>query len=172
MQHILNDDGNTGKIHAVRSLHKGPALFAFIAVLWLGLVLGVSFLATPVKFQAPTLDLIAALDVGRVTFALFSKIEWPLCATLIVAAAISPPLRRWSLTGATILAMLLFIQTIWLLPVLMERVSHIVAGATVSSTHHHLFYVLFEAAKALLLITLAVGALAKITAPFGHEGQA
>lgn len=35
-----------------------------LAVLWAGLLLGVSFLATPVKFLAPSLSLPVALDVG------------------------------------------------------------------------------------------------------------
>src|SRR5690606_35153067 len=50
----------------------GGAALAFVTLLWLGLLLGVSFLATPVKFAAPTLTLAVALDVGRVTFGLFS----------------------------------------------------------------------------------------------------
>lgn len=168
VQRILDDRAGTGAgtVGDALPLCRGTAPFAFIAVLWLGLVLGVSFLATPVKFQAPTLDIVAALDVGRVTFALFSKVEWLLCAALIAAAALSPSLRRWSLAGAFVVALLLLVQTIWLLPVLEERVDHIVAGATISSTRHHLFYVLAEAAKALLLIALAIGALAR----FGARG--
>ena len=39
-----------------------------LAWLWAGLVLGVSFVATPVKFLAPSLSLADALAVGRVTF--------------------------------------------------------------------------------------------------------
>ncbi|WP_442580164.1 hypothetical protein ACSBOB_32705 [Mesorhizobium sp. ASY16-5R] len=53
----------------------GEAVFAFLAASWLGLLLGVSFLATPVKFRALSLDRPIALDVRRVNFAVFSKVE-------------------------------------------------------------------------------------------------
>ena len=54
----------------------------------LGLLIGVSFLATPVKFRAASLDLPVALDVGRVTFELFSKVELGFCAALLIAGAL------------------------------------------------------------------------------------
>jgi hypothetical protein len=53
---------------------QGWTVCALIAaILWLGLLLGVSFLATPAKFLAPSLALPVALDVGRHTFAVFNK---------------------------------------------------------------------------------------------------
>jgi hypothetical protein len=36
--------------------------------LWAGMLLGVSFIATPAKFLAPSLPLAQALDVGRSSF--------------------------------------------------------------------------------------------------------
>ena len=65
------------------------AALALVPAIWLGLLVGVSFIATPVKFAAPTLELGPALDVGRVTFALFSKIEWGVAGilALVVIAA-------------------------------------------------------------------------------------
>ena len=50
-------------------------MIRFIAYVWLGLVLGVSFLATPVKFRAKSLTRPVALDVGRTTFHAFGKLE-------------------------------------------------------------------------------------------------
>lgn len=60
---------------------------AFVATLWLGLLIGVSFLATPVKFQAPSLTLATALEVGQATFALFTRVEWGLVVLLALAVA-------------------------------------------------------------------------------------
>jgi hypothetical protein len=54
-----------------------------IALLWCGLLLGVSFLATPAKFMAPSLSLVVALDVGRQTFAVMNKVEWLFVAVLL-----------------------------------------------------------------------------------------
>ncbi|WP_415289162.1 hypothetical protein RSD66_04440 [Brevundimonas sp. S1H14] len=63
------------------------ASVAFVATLWLGLLIGVSFLATPVKFQAPSLTLATALEVGQATFALFTRVEWGLVVLLALAVA-------------------------------------------------------------------------------------
>lgn len=127
------------------------------ALLWLGLLIGVSFLATPVKFQAPSLDLPTALDVGRVTFALSSRVEWVLWALLAGAAmAARARISGWILVGA--LAVILGVQSLWLLPVLDERIGRIIAGEAVSPSAHHLFYVIAEGLKTLALILLAAAA--------------
>ncbi len=55
-----------------------------LALLWIGLLIGVSFLATPAKFLAASLTLPVALDVGRHTFAIFNRVEWLLAATFLV----------------------------------------------------------------------------------------
>src|SRR5690606_24993326 len=59
-----------------RQKRFGNAALAFVAIFWLGLLCGISFLATPVKFQVASLDLPVALEVGKVTFALLAKVEW------------------------------------------------------------------------------------------------
>ena len=53
-------------------------------MLWLGLQIGVAFLATPTKFLAPSLSLPVALDVGRQTFYVFNKVEWVMEAVLLL----------------------------------------------------------------------------------------
>lgn len=140
------------------------ATFAFVAILWLGVLIGVSFLATPVKFQAPSLDLPVALEVGRVTFALLARTEWALCAGLVLAALALPgPPRifRWGSVAG--LAAILVLQAVWLLPILDARVGQIIAGIPVASSSHHLFYIAAEALKALLLTGLGASALAGLT---------
>ena len=46
-----------------------------LALVWFGVLAGVSFLATPIKFMAPSLSLSVALDVGRQTFAALNPLE-------------------------------------------------------------------------------------------------
>ena len=137
-----------------RGFVAGAAL-AFIAVLWLGLLLGVSFLATPVKFQAASLSLPVALDVGQVTFALLSKVEWAL-------AALTAGCLLWAWSGrraALIFVMLLAVvavQGFWLLPVLDARLEAVIAGSPSSPSSHHVIYIIAEVAKAVLLLAMAV----------------
>lgn len=60
-----------------------------VALLWTGLLLGVSFLATPVKFMAPSLTLPVALDVGRQTFMALNWLELLLSALLVPLVLLS-----------------------------------------------------------------------------------
>lgn len=155
----FQNDGSVPQpgIEAARGVQR--LFLPFVAILWLGLLLGVSFLATPVKFEAVSLALPVALDVGRVTFALLAKVEWLFTATIVVAILLSPPPRllRWSCFGA--LTLVLLVQALWLLPALDARVAAILAGGAVAPTNHHLLYVVAELAKALALLTLSGEAL-------------
>lgn len=138
----------------------------FVSTLWLGLVIGVSFLATPVKFQAPSLDLPTALDVGRVTFAAFAKVEWGLTVLLAAAAAAAgrgrPAWIRWSCV--VLIAAMVAAQSAWLLPVLDDRVGRIMAGGSVPAGPHHLVYVAMETGKVVLLAALSLAALSGVRA--------
>jgi hypothetical protein len=128
--------------------------FLAVALIWAGMIVGVSFIATPVKFTAASLTLPVALEVGRVTFALLARIEWVAMALVLIAAtAAGWTLSRAVLAGAV--ALILLAQALWLLPVLDARVSSIIAGAGVAESHHHLTFALIEALKAIVLVALA-----------------
>lgn len=126
-----------------------------LPVFWLGLLVGVSFLATPVKFQAPSLDLPVALDVGRVTFALFNRVEWAMALILAFAALVSRFPRNWSLLLGLVI-ILLALETFWLMPELNERVRTITAGETPTPSHHHTLYALMETGKLLALLGMFI----------------
>ena len=134
---------------------------AFVAIFWLGMLVGVSFLATPVKFQAPSLDLPVALDVGRVTFALFSHIEW-IPAVLLLAVVVLPRLDAWTVAAAAAASVLLAAEFFWLLPVLDVRVAAIIAGEAVQPGPHHFLYALAEVAKAMLLLVIGFACLLRL----------
>ena len=118
-----------------------------------------SFLATPVKFEAPSLDLPTALEVGRVTFSLLLKVEGGLCLLLLAADLLSAQSRALHIGASLALAAVLAAQALWLLPELDARVSQIIAGATVPASSHHLLYIAAESVKALALLGLSVEAL-------------
>jgi len=125
-----------------------------VPLVWAGLLVGVSFIATPAKFGATSLSLPVALDVGRVTFALFNTIEWISLAVLIVAVVFSGP-SAFSSAMTALLAALLAAQTVWLLPTLNERVGAIVAGHTPPPAPYHWIYIGMDAAKVVLLVAMA-----------------
>lgn len=131
-----------------------------ISLVWAGLILGVSFLATPVKFRAEKLTFDAAIDVGRVTFTIFSKIEWVLAAIVAVLSAVSGA-GSFTMGLAALAVGAVLYEAIGLLPVLDRRAARIVAGEVLSPTWHHKAYVLLEAVKTLALVGLSLNLMSR-----------
>ena len=58
-----------------------------LIMLWAGVLIGVSFLAAPAKFNAPTLTLPVAMDVGRQEFGTLNLAEIVLAVLALALAA-------------------------------------------------------------------------------------
>ncbi len=131
-----------------------------VSHLWVGLILGVSFLAAPIKFRAESLTLPVAVDVGRATFHAFAKVEWLLSAVLVVAAvrSIGSSTPMESLDGALLAGALgiVVVQAFWLLPLLDVRVAAVIAGTPPPPSHLHTIFAVLEFVKAALLFTLGL----------------
>ena len=136
---------------------------AFTALLWAGTLLGVSFLATPAKFLAPSLTLPVALDIGRHTFAVFGPIEALLCLVLL-ACAIVTRAGMWIALAVLVFA-LTILQVAWLLPVLDSRVDLILQGTMPAPADYHRIYIGADLAKLVLLLWLGIGALRRRAGP-------
>ena len=125
-------------------------LLVCISLIWLGMILGISFLETPVKFKAPSVTLEIGLDVGRQVFGVFNKVE---CA-LALAMAILIVIIRQKDRLVTLLGIVwssLALQTFWLLPILDDRVELILQGQTPAPSNLHTIYVVLEGLKAVAL---------------------
>lgn len=133
-----------------RHLSRGRLLWP----IWLGLLLGVSFIATPAKFLAPSLDLPIALDVGRHTFRVFAVVESALLTGGVAMIALKMIPRR-DLMGLVMVAALMAAQYLWLLPALDLRVAAVIAGQHPPPSWRHPAYLLFEVAKAAILFWMA-----------------
>lgn len=124
-----------------------------IALIWLGIVIGVSFIATPIKFAAPSLDLPTALEVGRVTFRLLARVEWFLAVALVAAAWLGRVRPVWSVWLAIAVVVL---EATWLMPALGARSDAIRAGAAVSPSSLHTVFIAAELLKCAALAHAAV----------------
>lgn len=128
-----------------------------IAWVWLGMILGVSFLAAPAKFMAESLTLPVALEVGRVTFGLFDRLEWLWTAALLAAAWRWHRRgwldRRMAVTIAVILAIVV-VQSFYFLPRLDARVGQVMAGEALEPSPLHTISGAFEVLQALALAAL------------------
>jgi hypothetical protein len=127
--------------------------FLLAPTLWAGLLLGVSFIATPAKFHALSLTRPAALDVGRATFAVWNNVEWFVLAVLVSMVVLTrADLFAAAAVGA--LVVLLMIQSLMLLPLLNDRVVTIIAGGRPPPSSDHLIYVAVDAIKLLILAAI------------------
>lgn len=135
---------------------RGPARIIFLILLtvWAGTIIGVSFIATPVKFEAPSLSIPVGLEVGRYTFRLFARVELGFLIVLIITAFFARP-KHITVVALAIVAAAVLLERYWLLPALDDRVSQILAGGAISFSSSHWVYAALEAAKAALLIAAA-----------------
>ena len=128
-------------------LHR---LLVCISLIWLGMILGISFLEAPVKFQAPSVTLEIGLDIGRRVFGIFNKVE---CALALVMVLLTLIIRQkdWLLIPLGIVWSSLALQTFWLLPFLDDRAALILQGQTPAPSSLHTIYVVLEVLKAVAL---------------------
>jgi hypothetical protein len=132
---------------------------AWVCFTWVGMTIGVSMLATPVKFMADTLTRPVAFDVGRVTFLAFNKAELAALVVLLIVVRLSGRSREfWAACSA--LALIVVAQGAWLIPELGARADIILAGAEPPPSYAHTIYVAFEVLKIGLLFALGFRALA------------
>ena len=132
---------------------------AWVAFTWLGMVIGVSMIATPMRFAAETITRPVALDVGRVVFAAFKKGE--VLALLVLLAVVrfagsSHVLWAW----CAVLTLIVLAQGVWLIPELAARTDLILAGAEPPASPAHAIYASLELAKMAILLFIGGRSLA------------
>lgn len=125
-----------------------------IPFVWFGLVAGLSFLEAPLKFHAPGITLPLGLGIGRLVFYALNKIEIVLALSLIVTFWFVRPKGKPAVVTAAIVLFILFLQTIWLLPVLDVRAEQVIAGTAEPGSSAHIIYIILEALKLLALLVL------------------
>src|SRR6188768_3111630 len=139
-----------------------PSLAVAIAVtfVWLGMVLAISFLETPLKFRAPGVTVPLGLGIGRLVFRALNTVEVVLAIALITALLTNAPgAAGWTLLVVT--AVLLATQTVLLRPRLDRRAQQIITGHSPPPSRLHLIYICLECLKVATLI--ALGALLATT---------
>jgi hypothetical protein len=138
------------------------AVFAGVAFTWLGMVLGISFLETPLKFRAPDVTLRVGLGIGRVVFAALNWVEMVLAVVLVVALVASADVPAAVLIPGVIVVAVLVIQLAAIRPVLNRRSDRVLAGEDAPRSRAHLGYVATELAKVAALIVAGVAALSAL----------
>lgn len=126
----------------------------FVPMLWLGMVLAISFLEAPLKFRAPGVTLALGLGIGRLVFKALNTVEVILALVLIASCfAWMPGTRAVTLLAVT--AAVLVIQVAVIRPPLTRRSNRILAGEDAPRSRTHVVYIALELVKIILLIALA-----------------
>lgn len=145
-------------------------LVAFLLI-WAGMLLGVSFLASPAKFAAPSLSLPTALDVGRQVFGTYNRVEIALVLATLALALLGRLSTVWPWLVLAAVWLIVAVQSIWLLPILDARVGTILEGGQPPEAPWHVVYVGLEITKlAALLIAAWLSARATGRAASGLQG--
>lgn len=139
-------------------IHRAILNPAWICFTWFGMTAGISLLATPARFTAPTVTREIGLDVSRAVFTVLGKAELVALIVLLLVVRLSNRARRWwAMSG--VLALIVIAQSVWLLPELVERTQQIVAGSEPPPSIVHAVYSTLELVKLGMLFFMGIAAL-------------
>lgn len=120
---------------------------SLICLVWIGIVIGVSFIATPAKFLAVSVTLSDALAIGRVTFSAFFWVELALLIILSTIYLLTLPNSLTNWLGLFLLASILGVNYLVIQPILDVRTEAIINGEFVPPSTLHRYYVGVEFIK-------------------------
>lgn len=125
--------------------------------LWIGFVLAISFLEAWIKFRAPGVTIPIGLGIGRLVFSALNKVEW-FFALLIAINFILVKSQFYTKQNMLFYVplLLLFLQTIWILPALDTRAELIIQGQTLPASTLHYYYVGMEIIKVICLTLFGI----------------
>jgi hypothetical protein len=134
-----------------------PASAVAVAVVfvWLGMVVAISFIETPLKFRAPGVTLQVGLGIGRLVFRALNGCELLLAAVLAGAFVVEPP-PLGALVAAGVAVVMLVAQTLIVRPRLTKRSDAVLAGGNGPRSHVHWVYVGLEVVKLVTLLIAGV----------------
>lgn len=119
------------------------------------MLLGISFIEAPLKFQAPNITLGLGLGIGRLVFFALNKFEIAFALILLITFFIAKNLSRFATAAFVIVLLILTLQTAWLLPALDLRAEQVISGSAAPFSMTHYYYIGTEVIK--LLLVFAVG---------------
>ncbi|WP_107659374.1 hypothetical protein [Nocardia suismassiliense] len=128
-----------------------------LPMLWLGMVLAISFLEAPLKFRAPGVTLALGLGIGRLVFRALNVVEAVLAVALVLATLVvapGPSVWAWLAVAVVLLAA----QVLVVRPPLSRRADRVLAGEELPRSHAHFWYIGLEVAKVVALLGLAIAA--------------
>jgi hypothetical protein len=140
----------------VQAASAVPAAAVFV---WLGMVLAISFIETPLKFRAPGVTLQIGLGIGRLVFRVLNACELALAAVVVACFAIERP-ATCGIVAVAVAAAILLAQVLAVRPRLTRRSDTVLAGGEGPRSRAHWVYVGLEIVKVITLLIAGVSLLA------------
>ena len=130
------------------------SLATAVTFVWLGMVLAISFLETPLKFRAPGVTVQIGLGIGRLVFRALNIVELVLAAACWSCSWWLP--SRTVVVGAALDHTDLLVQVALVRPELARRSDRVLAGENLPRSRAHYWYVGLELVKLVALPTTGV----------------
>ncbi|ROI07119.1 hypothetical protein EGH90_07020 [Kaistella haifensis] len=141
---------------------KYQFIFA-VSFFWLGLVIAVSFLETPLKFQVPGMTLPIALELGKTMFGISTNIQLGLMILVFFNFFLNASkLNKFIIFTGVLLALILVLEKFWMLPILDARADVLATGKGLPPTPLHNYFIYAECIKVILLLSIGFLQLKKI----------
>ncbi len=132
---------------------------AAATLVWLGMVLAISFLEAPLKFRAEGLELRVGLAIGRIVFRALNIAEVAWAVLIAVCLIVTGP-SGLVLLLAVVTVVLLAVQLLVVRPRLNRRSARLLAGDDAPRSRAHHAYIGLEALKLAALVGLGAALLA------------
>ncbi len=129
------------------------ALRLLVPAVWMGLVVGLSFIETPLKFTAPGITTALGLGIGRIVFTALAIAGAVLLVVLTVLAFARPRETRGGFVLIGALWVVVAVQSLVIRPLLSARSDVVIAGGDPGASWLHYGYIVAE----LMLLALLLG---------------
>lgn len=146
------------------------ALRVIVPALWLGAILALSFLESPLKFQAPGITTALGLGIGRLVFTALNISSLVLLAVTTLAS-LRPRASRlqWGLLAT--MWVVLIVEVFIIRPPLNDRTDAVLAGLDPGPSPLHYFYIAADVILCALIVWFIVVAVRQLL-PTAEPGQA
>lgn len=123
---------------------------------WMGIIIGLSFLETPLKFLAPGITTPLGLGIGRLVFIALAIVGWVILVVLTLIALPRPRESRGALLLIAGMWVVMAVESLWLRPALAARSDVIIAGGDPGPSSLHYVYIATELVLLILLLWYVV----------------
>ncbi len=160
----------TAATHAPR---WARAMMLVLPAIWIGLIIGISFIEAPLKFTAPGITIPLGLGIGRRVFLAMNVTEVALAIVLLIAlSSLWRSNKLQAISNFSTIRLYTFISVAMLVlktaiirPLLAVETEAVLAGTSAGGSATHYYYIGVEAILFIALLFLATSVVRGVLAP-------